>query len=382
MKKEPRSAVLRSILAFALILILQAAPSAPAYASEADPWICGPGTELDDDVWSFLLSNDAAVGDGASYEPVMCLGENSGMASWLVARRFPAEAERNDGFFVMYILFDPFPKIIRALPVGTALEETGPACEVRLLLDSGLVLDKDHLLTDEIRERFGIEKPYEAISVMYLDTEDRAYLDEGWSNRIREKEGKSKYTFTYKKRYAIEQTDIETALAEARADGFSLYDERFPAEIDWGYSSMVLSFSSDVDVKPPKKADLVLPDAPAAAEMMAEHMPQEEKNWGRAGWGTALAGTAESVGPIRFLRYTGTMGEQKVRIEIWPIPGEDGLIYLTEFSFTCDTVEEASGPREEAIALLDEMGILIREDSLKNQLILRGPGSALSPADP
>ena len=57
----------------------------------------------------------------------------------------------------------------------------------------------------------------------------RDFLNAGWINRIRVKEEKNKYTITYKKRYPVQDDDMEAALAAARDDGFSLYDEQFLA---------------------------------------------------------------------------------------------------------------------------------------------------------
>ncbi len=376
---RPRSLTVKALLSGMLVLLLLFVSAHPASARDADPWIYGRETDTGSDLWSFLEQNDEVFREGTAYEPLMCLARGGGISSWLVEKRSSAGSVTDgagsvpDGYFVMYVLLEPYPRIVRVLPVGTPLEPVPPSCEVKLLLDSSLALDGDRLLSTQLRELFQTGDTYEPISVMYLDTDDRAFLAGGWVNRIRLKEGKTKYTLTYKKRYPVQNEDTESALAAALKDGFSLYDADYPAEIDWSYSSMVLSFSYEYDIKKVEKPDLGLLEDSTAAGMIAEHIPTKEARWDFAQGDGASLSDVRPVGPIRFLRYSGSLGKQDIRIEIWPIPDRDGVLYVTEFSFTCDTLEEAAGVRTEAIAILDELGILIRGDSLKTQLILMGP---------
>ena len=243
---------------------------------------------------------------------------------------------------------------------------TKPNVEIKFLLDSGQVLDEDYLLRANVRDHFDIENEYIVYDVIYLDTQEREFLKAGWVNRIRLKEGKSKYTLTYKKRYPVLDFDIETALTSALKDGFSLNDERFSAEIDWGYNNMTLSFSAEAEIKtkePPDIRDLAHSDA---VQMLADHFPPEEDT------NAALLENIKSVGPIRFLRYFGTFEENEIRIEIWPIPGANEMQYVVEFSAKCGAPEAAAAFREDIIVKLDEMGILIHRDALKTALILNG----------
>lgn len=246
-------------------------------------------------------------------------------------------------------------------------------CEVKLLLDSGQVLDEENLLDKSIRTWFQTGDEYYSFQVAYLDTPDREYLNEGWINRIRVKEGKKKYTLSYKKLYSAD--DFEAAMSEASEDGFTLQDPDFSVEVDWGYSKMTLSFKNEVKVKVEEEAELTSLGIDDVVEMSAGYMPSKERDWSRAGWGTETLEQAQFTGPVRFLRYIGRMDDpdiEELRIEIWPILSGEEVQHITEFSFICDSMEEAEAKRTSVIEMLDEMGILLHTDSLKTQMILNG----------
>ena len=252
-------------------------------------------------------------------------------------------------------------------PAAISADEIVPSCEIKLLLDSDLVLDEDQLLTQELRDYFQTGEEYKTIHVAYLDTAERDYLNEGWINRIRVKEGKKKYTLTYKKRYPVEDDHVEAALEEASRDGFSSSDSPFSAEIDWGYSKMTLSFSCDVGLKTDTIPDLDVLEEAEAVSMIQDHMPSME-----AGLDVEVtkADQMEIAGPIHYLRYSGMLGDYDIHIEIWPIPDGEETIPVVELSAKCDDVEEAAEEREDLIEILDEMGILMHSDALKTQMIL------------
>ena len=245
-------------------------------------------------------------------------------------------------------------------------ERPKPACEIKLLIDSSRVLDENHLLNESIREQLGIREEYQTIRAVYLDTPERSFLDAGWANRIRQKQGKTKYAITYKKRYAILNNDIETALASALKDGFTPGDSRFAAEIDWGYSNMTLSFSSDIEIKIKELPDITKLTCSDAIQMLTDHMPLEEKK------NASVPESIQLVGPIEFLRYSGVLNGEEIRIEVWPIADTGGLRYIVELSAKYENPDEAAAIRNSIIKKLDEMGILIHRDALKTRLILNG----------
>ena len=249
--------------------------------------------------------------------------------------------------------------------------EDTPDCEIKLLIDSGLVLDENQLLAESIRDQFQTGDQYKTFGIAYLDTPGRDYLNAGWINRIRMKDGKSKYTLTYKKRYPVEDQDIGAALKEASEDGFSLSDPDFSAEIDWEYSKMTLSFSCEVKVKSEALPDIDHLETPDAAGMIEEQMPSLEKSWRE---GSETADPLQMAGTIHFLRYSGTIDGHDLKIEIWPIPEDGHVETIVELSVNCESTEEAAEIRESVIETLDAMGILLHSDGLKTQMVLRSGG--------
>ena len=253
------------------------------------------------------------------------------------------------------------------------LKRKNLACEIKLLLDSSQVLGEDHLLTKSMRKTFQMEDEPLRIEVIYLDTPARDYLKAGWVSRIRVKEGKPRYTITYKMRYPVPDGDLDEALAAARADGLAPQKKSpYPAEIDWGYAKMTLSFAANAEVKTEKTPDLSLLTPEKAVQMAVENLPAEVKEQDTDGSMKDAYKDIQVIGPARFLRYEGALGKQDVRIEIWPIPAEGGgITYTAELSRACRNLMEAAEIRIKLIEKLDKMGILIHGDNLKTQMILK-----------
>ena len=252
------------------------------------------------------------------------------------------------------------------------LNKKNLACEIKLLLDSSQVLGEDHQLTGSMLKAFQMEDEPMRIEVIYLDTPARDYLKAGWISRIRVKEGKPRYTITYKMRYPVRDGDVDSALAVAKADGLSLRKSPYPAEIDWGYSKMTLSFAANAEVKTEKTPDLSLLTADKAVQMALDNLPPEVKDQETDGQEDEFINNIQVVGPVRFLRYEGALGKQSVRIEVWPIPSETGEIqYTAELSRACKSLMEAAEIRIKLMEKLDKMGILIHGDNLKTQMILK-----------
>lgn len=262
-----------------------------------------------------------------------------------------------------------FEKIVYSdeTPVAEAISLP---CEIKLLLDNESVLDEENLLKESIREAFQTGNDYEGIYVEYLDTAERDFQNAGWTNRIRLKEGKSKYTLTYKRRFAVTGNDLASAVADACGEGFSISDKELSAEVDWGYSRMTLSFSKESEIKSESPLDITLLDRSDAIQMVADHMPPEEKNCQSDSWGTTLIREAQMAGPVRFMRYSGVFDGYDIRIEIWPIESRGDVEYISEFSAYAEDMDEAAVMHERLISSLDKMGILLPVDALKTRMIL------------
>lgn len=292
----------------------------------------------------------------------------------------------------------PAPETAQATEV-TSIEETGTAAEItqeeatalageeagkmpesfeiHFQLQEDKVLNENRELKQEYQELFQTgEKKIKTYGLAYFETPEMPFLNEGWINRVRMKEGKAAKGFelTYKKRYPVPDDDIVAAMQHAESEGFDLSGEAWEPEIEWNYSGMTLSLSTERTgdaegcdgIEDLKYAD--------AVEMLKQNMPQEEKNWKSENWGIEQMETAQMAGPVFFRRYTGKYLGKKVQIEIWTVPepgsGED--LFITELAFKEDDFPAASAGREEMKEGLEELDILLPDDSLKTSRILNG----------
>lgn len=258
------------------------------------------------------------------------------------------------------------------LHTAYAAENMVPTYEIKFLLDSDQVLNKDHRLKKEYRNYFETGSDYLTMGILYMDTETQDFNNQGWINRIRVKEGKSDFELTYKKRYPIQDGNIEEALMLANQEGFDATDTNYSAEIDWGYSKMTLSLSCKKEKSNKGYGDLELPKKNAAIDMIKDRMPGKEENWLYKNWGKEIIDDAKKAGPVYCYRYDGKYDGTDIDIEIMPIENQDSreITYVTEVSFKENDYNEANKLRSSLIDDLDELGILKHEDSLKTQMIL------------
>ena len=253
-----------------------------------------------------------------------------------------------------------------------AAENMVPTYEVKFLLDSDQVLNKDHRLKKEYRNYFETSSDYLTMGILYMDTETQDFNNQGWINRIRVKEGKSDFELTYKKRYLIQDGNTEEALMLANQEGFDATDTNYSAEIDWGYSRMTLSLSCKKEKSNKGYDDLELPKKNAAIDMIKDRMPGKEENWLYKNWGKEIIDDAKKAGPVYCYRYDGKYDGTDIDIEIMPIENQDSKVitYVTEVSFKENDYNGANELRSSLMDDLDELGILKHEDSLKAQMIL------------
>ena len=260
---------------------------------------------------------------------------------------------------------------------GTSAQNWGELkieTEVHYLLDSEAVLDEEHLLKKEFCNEFETAKKAKTYGVVYFDGEDRVFEKKGWINRIRMQEGKAEKGFelTYKKRYRISGTDVDSAVRRAAEDGFDLAGGEWEAEVEWGFTSMTLSVSLNKDVPAGGKKGVSELTPEEALSMVEQNMPAEERDWGTGQWGSSSLESAQMVGPVYFTRYKGKFKDSTVQIEIWEIPvrGSGDTRCITEISIKSEDCESAAGIREELKEKLEELGILMEEDSLKTHQVL------------
>ena len=253
----------------------------------------------------------------------------------------------------------------------------GLSCEVKFLLDPEKVLDEGQHLKQEWEQAFGITEEWRPIDVMYLETPDRDFQQEGWINRLRWKSGKKKAERTYKKRYPVTDMDIAAACEAAAKDGFRISgkgtepdgEKGFEAQLDWGYEEMNLSFNLDSNAALKGHDSLASVTEAEAKDFMKNAMPEEEADWKESHWGIGMIDRSRIAGPVRSLRTKGTLRDTEITVEIWPIDEKKGSC-MVELSFEEKDFQKAADLRAELTAYFDEEGILLHEDSLKTKEIL------------
>ena len=238
--------------------------------------------------------------------------------------------------------------------------------EVKYLLDPAKTLDAEGKPTEDVLTLLGYTGKVKNRGMLFLDVEGKLYNESGWSNRVRVKQGKEEYDITFKKRYAVENGDIAAALALAEADGYVAGLEDYEAELDWGYNKLTLSVATETTVDKVGYDDTVLPNLADAIAMVKAAMPAPVQGV------AADIDAAVMCGPIYYPRYTGELAGMELDIEICAITnaktGETE--YVFEVAFSTDTYEEAAAKRDEIMKILDDAGILLKEDGLKTNKIL------------
>lgn len=260
-----------------------------------------------------------------------------------------------------------------AVPVPAHAEENMvPNYEVKLLIDSGKVLNKEHQLNSEYRDFLHTGKNYATIGVLYIETSDYDFAGQGWNNRLRIKQDKSKFELTYKKRYPIVNGDIDGALTLANEEGFDITDTNYEAQVDWGYDKMTLSLSNHKTASNKGYDDMELPKKGEAIDLLKQHMPGKLEDWMGNNWGKDTIKKGEKCGPVYYYKYAGKLSGIDIDIEVWPVHSKSTgrTEYITEISLKEDTFDAAASSRKELMDILEEEGILLHEDSLKTQKIL------------
>lgn len=246
-----------------------------------------------------------------------------------------------------------------------------PGYEVKINLTVA-ALDSSRAPSAAVRSAFGITGSAKARSYSFYDTDDRALDAEGWSVRLRHKDGSS-FEETYKKRFPVTDGNIDAALNAANAAGFSSSDTNYKAEVDWGYGKQTLSFSNEKKRSASDYPGTAMPSNDAGRGWLVSDVPGKLKDWKSGGWGASTLGASRAHGPVTAKVYGGAWGaSDDASIEVLPVVGAGGTgtEYVVELSFKTDSRTDAATLHKEAIALADAKGWLYRGDILKTQLIL------------
>ena len=247
-----------------------------------------------------------------------------------------------------------------------ATDDSGISYEVKFVLDEKILDSNDKSKVNEsFIQTFDLGK-VTPIKVVYIDTDERTFLNEGWINRLRIKDGAKKFEYTFKKRYSVKAENLAAALELAKSDGL-IGTTGFEAEVDWSFDKMTLSYKFDADIPNDGFDELALPYLSEALKTAGKNMPQTELNAKGKKWGSKSLKNAKFIGPVVFRRYKGKLNGQKIDVEVWPIENQKTkeTTYFAELSFDAASYEEAKNTRQIIMEKLSELGVLKQESSLK-----------------
>lgn len=255
---------------------------------------------------------------------------------------------------------------------GKTIVPAIPNYEVKIYMDPSVVLNSNNRLNQDVLDYFDMPSTVTKMSVEYLDSKDLDLNNIGWDVRLRKIEGKDNFELTYKKRYVIENGDIDASLKTAAADGFDKSEDDYDAQVDWGYKKQTLSFSNKKEVSISGYDVMNLPSNADAIKAAVNKIPGKLNNSVSSGYGKSILNNAHIYGPVEAKRSIGVFNEQKFYIEVWKIKTESGIgyDYVVEASFKTDDRSEAQEGHDQLVALLKEKKWLLPREELKTQMIL------------
>ncbi|GAB18402.1 hypothetical protein GOEFS_054_00150 [Gordonia effusa NBRC 100432] len=263
-----------------------------------------------------------------------------------------------------------FAITVAPLTAGTAeaAANATPSFEVKLNLNATAL--SSNAPSSAVRSKFGLGANGSARAYEYLDTDALDLNGEGWSVRLRNKDG-DPLELNYKKRFAVSGTDLNGSLTTANQAGFDANETSYDAEVDWGLTRMTLSFSNDKD--PGINVDGIgMPSSQNAIAAAVNKIPGKLKDWRSSNWGKTTLQASRVHGPVTSTEWSGTFEGAKSALEILPIHASGGQPAETvvELSFKAADFATAKLLRDHAIAIAQANGWLLGSDVLKTNLIL------------
>ncbi|MWC29711.1 fibronectin type III domain-containing protein [Paenibacillus sp. MMS18-CY102] len=248
-----------------------------------------------------------------------------------------------------------------------------PNYEVKLNLDPSLVLDSSHNLVSAVRSEFSTGTSTKKYKVQYMDTATQSLQGQDWSDRIRKRDDQSTHEIQFKKRYDVQNGDINAALTQAAGEGLDSASG-FDFQVDWGYSKQTLSiaYEKDITISGSSGSGLNMPSEATSRTVSNSNAPTKFKNWTSTGWGTTQLNSSVIYGPVSFNRYEGTFDDLDLDVEVWTVINTAGTgnEYWVEASFKTDSFSEASSERTALINLLRSKGWLVEQDVLRTSQII------------
>lgn len=249
--------------------------------------------------------------------------------------------------------------------LAQAASNMTPDYEVKFLLKPELVLDSDDKLQVVVRDAFQMPSSVSKMAVLFIDTDARSIYNQGWIARLRKKEDEADFELSYKKRYGIDNGNIEQALSVANTEGFSSKDSNYEAQVEWGYQKQTLSITNSKFASKDGYKGMELPDKKDAIALLKKNIPGKMDNWLYKSWGSKQLENGRVYGPVQAKRSQGSFNGNKLYIEIWPIKNSqgNGLEYVVEASFKANSYTQANSVRSQLFTYLNNRGWLLAQDS-------------------
>lgn len=241
-----------------------------------------------------------------------------------------------------------------------------PDYQVKLLLSSDAI-DSDGAPSAQFRSYFPVLGEVGSETSVYFDTEDGFYANNGWSIRLRHKDGAGQYDLTYKYRQplfynSLSKDVIDVGVKQARANNFDSSDTNYRAQVNASYFTSTLDFSNR------KAAACVTAQCqiPASKEAIAIVAGAEP------GKLTKVTGT--SLGHTD-LRMSQTVEQKAWRVEVGGIKTDLEVSTFSGQRWVEISEEETSRKnavrkRDELIAALKQSGLLLEQDAFKTSAVL------------
>lgn len=250
--------------------------------------------------------------------------------------------------------------------VAQAADVADPSYQVKLRL-APAAIDGNGQPSQAFRSSFTVSPETIREQSVYFDTQDRLYENQGWSIRLRHKEGADSYDVTYKRRIPIEdnslsKASVERALNEAKQLNFDASDKNYEAQVNSSFNTATLDFSNKKTAACTTE-DCSMPFAQHAVEIVEFLEPGKLT--------TATGGTLADADPA----MTAVVDQQTWRVEIDGIKTDLEVSSFAgqkwvEISEEESSRSDAKEKQRKLIAALDRAGLLIHSDAFKTGTVL------------
>lgn len=240
--------------------------------------------------------------------------------------------------------------------------------EIKFFIDSSKVLNEIYELKSDIISLFQISEKPKLREILFIDTANQDMYKVGWILRNRKKT--NKYELTYKKRYKINDNNVNSALNELR-DDFKEIDSKSKIELEWGYTNKTLSLSLERNEDKPNALATTSLSVEELQKMFIENAPEQFINFKKnQNWGVEQISKSKAYCLIHSIEYTGRWNDTDLDIDIWSRKINDNTDIVVEISFKATDENIASQQHSKLKDFLYSSGLLITKDFSKTQWAL------------